>query len=87
MGIVQPSHQIDYVTQTVGVGSTAVGRVVSYDQPTGVLKLWQDKTNSGFNSDGSLNSGPVMDLKLIDLHLILVKWFFQYRRWVSHSRD
>ena len=46
------------ITQTVGLGSTAVGRVVSYDQVTGVLKYWQDRTNSGFNSDGSLNAGP-----------------------------
>ena len=48
----------DYVTQTVGLGSTAVGRVVSYDQTTGVLKLWQDRTTAGFNSDGTLNAGP-----------------------------
>ena len=48
-----------YVTQTVGVGSTAVGRVVSYDQTTGVLKYWQDRTNCGFNSDGTLNTSPV----------------------------
>ena len=48
-----------YVTQTVGVGSTAVGRVVSYDQTTGVLKYWQDRTNCGFNSDGTLNASPV----------------------------
>ena len=47
------------ITQTVGLGSTAVGRVVSYDQVTGVLKYWQDRTNSGFNSDGTLNSDPV----------------------------
>ena len=47
-----------YVTQTVGVGSTAVGRVVSYDQTTGVLKYWQDRTNCGFNSDGTQNSDP-----------------------------
>jgi hypothetical protein len=49
----------DYVTQTVGLGHTAVGRVVSYDQTTGVLKLWQDRTNSGFNSDGTLNSNSI----------------------------
>lgn len=49
----------DYVTQTVGMGHTAVGRVVSYDQTTGVLKLWQDRTNSGFNSDGTLNSNSI----------------------------
>ena len=48
-----------YVTQTVGVGSTAVGRVVSYDQTTGVLKYWQDRTNCGFNSDGTQNTTPV----------------------------
>jgi len=47
-----------FVTQTVGLGSTAVGRVVSYDQATGILKYWQDRTNSGFNFDGSLNPNP-----------------------------
>ena len=46
------------ITQTVGLGSTAVGRVVSYDQVTGVLKYWQDRTNSGFSSDGSLDATP-----------------------------
>ena len=46
------------ITQTVGLGSTAVGRVVSYDQVTGVLKYWQDRTNAGFNSDGTLNADP-----------------------------
>ena len=49
----------DEITQTVGLGSTAVGRVVSYDQVTGVLKYWQDRTNSGFNSDGTLNASPI----------------------------
>ena len=53
-----------YITQTVGVGSTAVGRVVSYDQVTGVLKYWQDKSNSGFNTDGSLNSDPTYGFKM-----------------------
>ena len=52
-----------YVTQTVGLGSTAVGRVVSYDQNTGVLKYWQDRTTAGFNSDGTLNSDPVYGFK------------------------
>ena len=51
------------VTQTIGTGTTAVGRVVSYDQITGVLKLWQDRTNSGFNSDGTLNADPVFGFK------------------------
>ena len=46
------------VTQTVGVGSTAVGRVVSYDQTTGILKYWQEKSLVGFNTDGSLRTDP-----------------------------
>jgi hypothetical protein len=45
----------DFVTQTIGVGSTAVGRVISYDQTTAVLKYWQDRSTSGFNTDGSAN--------------------------------
>ena len=46
------------ITQTIGVGSTAFGRVVSYDQNTGVLKYWQDKFHVGFNTDGSRNVSP-----------------------------
>jgi hypothetical protein len=47
-----------FVTQTIGLGETAVGRVVSYDQITGVLKYWQDRTTAGFNTDGSQNTSP-----------------------------
>ncbi len=47
-----------FITQTIGTGSTAVGRVVSYDSVTGVLKYWQDRTNCGFNSDGTQNTDP-----------------------------
>tara|TARA_R100000329_G_C7614663_1_gene218157 strand:+ start:872 stop:2431 length:1560 start_codon:yes stop_codon:yes gene_type:complete len=54
-----------FVTQTVGVGSTAVGRVVSYDPASGVLKLWQDRTNSGFNFNGSLNINPTFGFETI----------------------
>ena len=46
------------ITQTVGVGSTAVGRVVSYDNNTGVLKYWQDKSNSGFTTVGAAITNP-----------------------------
>tara|TARA_A100001201_G_scaffold4811_6_gene9268 strand:- start:9172 stop:10731 length:1560 start_codon:yes stop_codon:yes gene_type:complete len=46
------------ITQTVGVGSTAVGKVVSYDQTTGVLKFWQDRTMAGFNTDGTKDTSP-----------------------------
>ena len=47
-----------FVTQTVATGSTAVGRVVNYDANTGVLKFWQDKTMSGFNTVGTANTDP-----------------------------
>ena len=46
------------ITQTIGIGSTAFGRVVSYDQNTGVLKYWQDKFHVGFNTDGTKNASP-----------------------------
>jgi hypothetical protein len=52
------------ITQTIGVGSTAVGRVVSYDAATGVLKYWQDKSLVGFNTDGSQNSSPTYGFNL-----------------------
>jgi len=52
------------ITQTIGVGSTAVGRVVSYDSATGVLKYWQDKSLVGFNSDGSQNISPTYGFNL-----------------------
>ncbi len=51
-------------TQTISIGTTAVGRVVSYDQNTGVLKYWQDKSLVGFNTDGSQNSSPTYGLQL-----------------------
>jgi hypothetical protein len=36
--------QNSQITQTVGLGTTAVGKVVSYDQVTGVLKYWQERS-------------------------------------------
>jgi hypothetical protein len=51
------------VTQAVGVNSTAVGRVVSYDSVTGVLKIWQDRTNCGFKTDGTADPDPVYGFK------------------------
>ena len=47
-----------FITQTVATGSTAVGRVVSYDQATGVLKFWQDRTMAGFNTVGVAITNP-----------------------------
>ncbi len=56
------------ITQTVGTGITAVGRVVSYDQNTGVLKYWQDKTLVGFafTSGVSQNTSPTYGLDLVN---------------------
>ena len=53
-----------FITQTIGVGSTAVGRVVSYDQITGVLKYWQDRSLAGFNTNGTQNTTPIYGFKL-----------------------
>ena len=32
--------------------------MVSYNQTTGVLKYWQDRSNSGLNTDGTQNASP-----------------------------
>ena len=47
-----------FITQTISSGTTAVGRVVSYDQNTGVLKFWQDRTMAGFNTVGTAQTNP-----------------------------
>ncbi len=52
------------ITQTVGTGATAVGRVVSYDPNTGVLKYWQDRSMVGFNTDGTKNTNPTYGFTL-----------------------
>jgi hypothetical protein len=52
------------IIQTIGVGSTAVGRVISYDQNTGVLKYWQDKSLVGFNTDGTAKTNPTYGFSL-----------------------
>ena len=52
------------ITQTIGVGITAVGKVISYDPNTGVLKYWQDRTLYGFNADGTKNLSPTYGLQL-----------------------
>ena len=47
-----------FITQTISTGTTSVGRVISYDQITGVLKYWQDKSNSGFSTVGVAITNP-----------------------------
>ena len=53
-----------FITQTVGVGSTAVGRVIAYEQITGVLKLWQDRTTAGFTTVGTAITNPTYGFDL-----------------------
>ena len=53
-----------YVTQTIATGTTAAGRVVSYDQTTCVLKYWQDKALAGFNTVGAAVTEPTYGFKL-----------------------
>ena len=52
------------IIQTVGTGVTAVGRVISYDPQTGVLKYWQDRSLVGFNTDGSQRLNPTYGYEL-----------------------
>jgi len=52
------------VTQTVGLGLTAAGKVISYDQTTGVLKYWQDRTIAGFNTVGAAITNPTFGFNL-----------------------
>ena len=45
------------ISQTVGTGVTAYGKVIAYDQTTGVLKYWQDRTIAGFiTATGSVST-------------------------------
>ena len=47
------------ITQTTGTGVTAIGKVISYDQLTGVLKYWQDRTMAGFTTVGAATTTPI----------------------------
>lgn len=58
--------QDSLIKQTVGVGLTAVGKVISYDQNTGVLKYWQDRQPYGFNYDESKNDSPIYGFNKIN---------------------
>jgi hypothetical protein len=54
------------ITQTVGSGVTASGKVISYNQVTGVLKYWQDKTLAGFNTVGTGQSVTTYGYDLVE---------------------
>ena len=53
-----------FITQTVETDKIAVGRVVSYNKNTGVLKYWQDRRLVGFNTDGTKVSSPTYGFQL-----------------------
>ena len=53
-----------YFTQTIATGSTAVARVVNYNQTTGVLKYWQDRDLAGFTTAGIGVTQPQYGFKL-----------------------
>jgi hypothetical protein len=55
-----------YITQTVSTATTAVGRVISYDQVTGVLKYWQDRSNSGFSTVGLAVTNPTYGFNQVE---------------------
>jgi hypothetical protein len=67
IGYSSASYDADsFVTQTVSTGTTAVARVVSYDQSTGVLKVWQDRSQSGFNTVGAAITNPQYGFDQVD---------------------
>lgn len=45
-------------TQNISGVGTAVGRVVSYDNETGVLKYWQDRSLYGYTNSGIATNSP-----------------------------
>lgn len=47
------------ITQTISGVGTAMGRVVSYDNKTGVLKYWQDRSVVGFQTGTSFLTNDV----------------------------
>ena len=54
------------VRQTVGVGSTAVGQVVSWNSTTRVLKFWQSSALAGYTTAGVAKTNPEYGFELHD---------------------
>ena len=55
-----------FITQNVSTGTTAVGRVISYDPITGVLKYWQDRSMSGFSAVGVAITNPTFGFDQVE---------------------
>ena len=66
-GYSSASYDADsFVSQTVSTGTTAIARVVNYDPNTGVLKVWQDRSQSGFNTVGAAITNPQYGFDQVD---------------------
>ena len=50
------------IEQTVGAGQTAMGRVVSYNKSTGILKYWNDRYTHGVGYGGTITYNPTYGL-------------------------
>jgi hypothetical protein len=55
-----------FITQTVATATTAVGKVISYDQITGVLKYWQDRSMVGFTTVGIAITNPTFGFDQVE---------------------
>jgi hypothetical protein len=55
-----------FITQTVSTGTIAVGRVINYDQITGVLKYWQDRSMVGFTTVGIAITNPTFGFDQVE---------------------
>jgi len=56
--------QDSVIQQVIGTGQTAMGKVISYDQTTGVLKYWQERTFAGFSTVGTAQTNPTFGYNL-----------------------
>ena len=56
--------QDSVIQQLIGTGQTAMGKVISYDQNTGVLKYWQERTFAGFSTVGVAQTNPTFGYTL-----------------------
>ena len=66
-GYSSASYDADsFISQTVSTGTTAIARVVNYDPNTGVLKVWQDRSQSGFNTVGAAITNPQYGFDQVD---------------------
>lgn len=56
--------QDSVIQQVIGAGQTAMGKVINYDQVTGVLKYWQERTFAGFTTVGVAQTNPTFGYTL-----------------------